>query len=231
MNYSEIPEINIPRTENLTLNLNNEKLVDVFDYSCGEIICDMQYFRQGISGSVNRAFLRESAAKRLVKARSLLPNGYTFKIFDAWRPYEVQYKLYYDYFNSLAKKAENKNLSDEELHKKASAFVSFPDRSKKISFAHSSGGAVDLTIVDKKGKELDMGTCFDCFEENSYTAFYETHTCQNEIFAENRRLLYGVMTLCGFTNLPTEWWHYDFGDVFWSALTGKGILYDSVYEL
>ena len=231
MDNDGIPKISVPCTDGLKLNLNNEKLIDLYEYSNGEIICSMEYFKQGINGAVNHAYVRESVAQRLMQARMLLPDGYTFKIFDAWRPYEVQYKLYYDYFNKLANQENNSGLSDEQLRKKAADFVSYPDKSKKISYVHSTGGAVDLTVADKNGKELDMGTGFDSFYENSHTAFYEVHADMNETAKENRRLLYEVMVSCGFTNLPTEWWHYDFGDSFWSALTGNDVLYESIYNL
>ena len=33
---------------------------------------------------------------------------------------------------------------------------------------------------------------------------------------DNRRLLYSVMHEAGFTNLPSEWWHYDAGDQLWA---------------
>jgi hypothetical protein len=46
---------------------------------------------------------------------------------------------------------------------------------------------------------------------------------------KNRRLLYHAMKKAGFTNYPSEWWHYDYGDTFWGALTGLPVKYPSVY--
>ncbi len=231
MQYSEIPNKSFPAANSIISDFKDENLVDLYDYSQGRIICEMKYFEQGINGAINNAYVRETVAEMLMNALRLLPKCYTFKIFDAWRPYEVQYELYYNYFNQLKSLAENEALSDNEIHKKAKNFVSFPDKSIEVSFVHSTGGAIDLTIVNSDGTELDMGTEFDSFNSNSNTAYYETHMCPNQTVKLNRRLLYSVMTESGFTNLPTEWWHYDYGDSFWSIYTKKPMLYRSIYEI
>jgi D-alanyl-D-alanine dipeptidase len=88
-----------------------------------------------------------------------------------------------------------------------------------------------LTIVDEQGKPLDMGTEFDSFKETAHTAYFEKQNGkQAEAIRENRRLLYHVMTAAGFTNLPTEWWHYDYGDRFWAYYKGQDAIYDGIPE-
>lgn len=206
---------------------SNEKLVDICDYSSQKILFDKAYFKQNIKGSIDRAFVRETVAEKLICAAALLPEGYTFKIFDAWRPFEVQEALYSEYFYKLSLLTENQFLTVSQLHNKAKEFVSFPDKSKSVSYAHSSGGAVDLTIVDALGNELNMGTGFDDFSEKSYTAYYHG---DSEI-GKNRKMLVDIMSTQGFTNLDSEWWHFDFGDIFWSKNTGNDVIYKSIYEL
>ena len=69
---------------------------------------------------------------------------------------------------------------------------------------HSRGVAVDLTLVDNKNEELDMGTEFDEFSRLSY------HRCK-EISAQsykNRLILLGIMTDSGWDFFRNEWWHY-----------------------
>ena len=97
----------------------------------------------------------------LLRALSFLPSGYTFLVFDAWRPYTVQKSLYDEYFEKLRR--DEPQLDDAELHRRARAFVSYPDQAKRFAFVHSSGGAIDLTLVDENGSKLDMGTDFDDF--------------------------------------------------------------------
>lgn len=224
-----IPSFCLPDTSKINYNDTCEKFVDIEHYSGGKIKISMQYFKAKLNGSVNIAFVRKGVADRLIDALSLLPDGYTFEILDAWRPYDVQLSLFNGYYNQI--KEENPDIrSEEELHKKTLEFVSYPDKSKKFSFVHSSGGAVDITIIDNNGNQLDMGSEFDEFTDRSYTDWYEKNNV-NETIRNNRRLLYNVLCSCGFTNYPSEWWHYDYGDIFWSYYTGKDAIYSSAFEL
>ena len=214
----------MPNTEHLTYAEENEPFVDIAEFSNGKILVDMQYAKANRTGAVTKAYVRKTVAEMLMRALSYLPKGYSFKIFDAWRPYAVQKSLYDEYFEGL--KRENPTLMEAELHQKAKTFVSFPDKSKRFSFVHSAGGAVDLTVTDEKGFDLDMGTPFDDFSPLSFADALEKTEGKAR---ENRRLLYFAMTAVGFTNYPAEWWHYDFGDIFWGAMTGKPVKYPSVY--
>jgi D-alanyl-D-alanine dipeptidase len=70
---------------------------------------------------------------------------------------------------------------------------------------HNRGGAVDLTLVDKNGNELDFGTTFDFFGEQASHSYLEL---DKEVI-KNRTFLRKVMTENGFTIFPSEWWHYN----------------------
>lgn len=221
-----IPKQNIPNTKNICIEEENEPFVDIKEYSNGKILVDMQYALAGRAGAVSIAYLRKSVADRLLKAIAFLPCGYSFKILDAWRPYDVQKSLYDEYFNGL--KQKHPHLSNEKLYALATNFVSYPDKEKKFSFVHSSGGAVDLTLVDSNHVDVDMGTPFDDFSASSATdALEQAFGCATQ----NRRILYHAMLAAGFTNYPSEWWHYDYGDVFWGAITGNPVKYASVYTM
>lgn len=226
MENKKIPAREMPDTEKIEYAEENSPFVDITKYSGGKILVDMQYLKRGRRGAIATAYLRKEAADRLLQALAFLPAGYTFKIFDAWRPYEVQKSLYEEYFERL--KAEFPALSEGELHKQTRTFVSFPDKTKKFAYVHSSGGAVDLTLVDENGVDADMGTAFDDFSDLSSAAALEEIEGLGEARV-NRRTLYFAMIRAGFTNYPSEWWHYDFGDIFWAAATGKPVKYASVY--
>lgn len=224
-----IPSAVLPDTSIINHSDVAEEFVDIYKYSDKKIKVNLQYFKNKLNGAISKAFVRKSVADRLLKALQLLPDGYTFVILDAWRPYEVQLSLFNGYYNQI-KEANPDILSEEELHNRTLEFVSYPDRSKKFSFVHSSGGAVDITIIDDKGIELDMGSEFDEFSDRSYTDWYERNDISDTI-RDNRRLLHNVMLSCGFTNYPSEWWHYDYGDIFWSYYTGKEAIYPSAFDL
>ena len=230
VNFKRIPTVDFPEDRDFSVESVDEELVDPAAYSGGRIVSDSAYYAQGIKGSIDLCPMRRGAADRLLKAASLLPEGYTFQIFDAWRPYEVQYSLYYNYFGALADSGKYDDYLVKELHKVTRTFVSFPRKGEAVSYVHSSGGAVDLTIVDENGRELPMGSGFDEFTDRSNTDYYETHEIDEEV-RRNRRMLYHVMTESGFVNLPSEWWHFDYGDKFWAYYTGNSVLYESLYGL
>ena len=206
----------------------DEPFVNIAEYSDGLIAVDMEYLKRGYDGAIDIAYVRQDVADKLLHAASLLPEGYRLKIYDAWRPYEVQAALYYEYYDKLCAMEENRGLSEEELHRMARTFVSFPDRSVEFAFVHSSGGAVDLTVIDEDGEELDMGTGFDDFTDLAATRAFETVDCEAR---ENRRMLYHVMCAAGFTNYSPEWWHYDLGDKFYARFGGGAVKYASVYSV
>jgi D-alanyl-D-alanine dipeptidase len=78
----------------------------------------------------------------------------------------------------------------------------------KTGSRHNRGNAVDVTLVDENGRELDMPTGFDDFSPRA--AHGETRLPARVI--ENRRLLAETMEKAGFRRLASEWWHYDDSD-------------------
>lgn len=179
--------------------------------------CDSQYYKQGIRGSYPDCYARKSAAERLLKAQSYLPEGIYLKIYDAYRPVMVQQSIWDKFRAKIA--AEHPEYTDDELDTATMCFVARPSHDPERLPLHSTGGAVDLTLVYEDGEELDMGTAFDCFREVANSAYFETNS-ENLTARENRRLLCDVMGKAGFTNLPSEWWHFDYGTRFWAKLGG-----------
>ena len=129
----------------------------------------------------NRCFLLEEAAIKLKKATLIAQElGFNFKIYDAYRPAYVQETLWnFD---------PNPN------------FLTNPAKGSP----HTKGIAIDLTLIDTKGNDLDMGTKFDDFTEK---AFHLSKSIDKEIRL-NRCLLLSIMTLAGFDHYLNEWWHY-----------------------
>lgn len=130
-------------------------------------------------------YLHADAALHLAQAMALAAQlGLKFKIFDAFRPSEAQWVLW--------------------DHTPDPNFLADPRRGSP----HSMGVAVDLTLVDGTGRELDMGTGFDAFTPLS-------HHGALAISAEaqrNRVVLLGIMTAVGWDFFRNEWWHYQLFD-------------------
>lgn len=130
-----------------------------------------------------RCLLRPEAAKALVLAqKALQKKDLSLKMFDCYRPGPYQQRLW--------DKVPNPD------------YVTPPSKGSM----HSRGAAVDLTIVDKNGKELDMGTPYDFFG-------VEAHTDNMKLPARvlaNRRLLAETLEAVGFKGIRTEWWHFSY---------------------
>ncbi len=145
-------------------------------------------------GVYNRAFLHKLAAEKLERAAASLHARhpqYKLVIFDALRPRSVQYLLW----------GHVKGTDQQK-------YVANPQGGS----IHNYGFAVDLSILDETGKELDMGTPFDDFrplaQPRLEQKFLEAHQLTEQQL-ENRRLLRSVMEDAGFIQLPIEWWHFD----------------------
>lgn len=130
-----------------------------------------------------RCLLRPEAAEAIVKAnKALKAKGFSLKMFDCYRPRPYQQRLW--------DKVPNPD------------YVTPPAKGSM----HSRGAAVDLTIVDAQGKELDMGTPYDFFGK-------EAHTDYKGLSAkvlQNRNLLRNALEAVGFKGIRTEWWHFSY---------------------
>jgi zinc D-Ala-D-Ala dipeptidase len=151
-----------------------------------DIVLDLRYatdnnFVKKVLYDCPRCFLRPETAKALVSVHSDLSKmGLGLKVFDCYRPQSVQYQLW-------------EIMPDHR-------YVAHPAKGSM----HNRGIAVDLTIVDSLGNELDMGTSYDYFGKEAYHKF--TDFPQNIL--DNRQLLMSTMEKHGFRSTATEWWHY-----------------------
>lgn len=102
------------------------------------------------------------------------------KIFDAFRPSEAQWVLW--------------------NHSPDPEFLADPRRGSP----HSRGVALDVTLVDAKGRDLEMGTGFDAFTPRSHHGDLQVPPTAQR----NRLLLLGLMTAAGWDFYRSEWWHY-----------------------
>ncbi|MEO0393478.1 MAG: D-alanyl-D-alanine dipeptidase [Pseudomonadota bacterium] len=127
-------------------------------------------------------YLRPDAANALAAAcRHAAADGYTFRIFDAYRPTEAQFVFW--------------------QHTPDPDYVADP----RLGSTHGRGIALDLTLLDRQGMPIPMGTEFDDFSIESHHDFGELPP---EIIA-NRHLLRRYMEEAGFVIHAPEWWHYN----------------------
>ena len=152
-----------------------------------DIVVDLKYattdnFTGQVLYDVPRCFLRRATAERLARVQARLRKlGLGLKIWDGYRPRSVQWKMW-------------KLVPDPR-------YVADPHRGSR----HNRGAAVDVTLVDSTGRELEMPTGFDDFTEKAHRDYQGASATA----LRNRALLEQVMTAEGFVPLPTEWWHFD----------------------
>ncbi len=129
-------------------------------------------------------YLRYEVACSLKKVNDYLKKNYSYRllVYDGYRPLSVQ-KIMWDAY-------PNTN------------YVASPKKGSR----HNRGASVDLTLVDKDGKPLEMGTDYDDFTKKAH-AYYKD--LPKNVLA-NRKLLQDAMTKFGFRVMTSEWWHFDF---------------------
>lgn len=172
------------------LDITNEKdsnaFVNLRNYS-EDFVFDMKYatadnFLKEKVYPCDECFLRAKTVRALLEAnKSFLEKGYRIKLYDCYRPKSIQKKMW-------------KIVPDAN-------FVANP---KKGSI-HNRGGAVDISLVDSSGTELDMGTQFDFFGKEASHNFLGF----SEQILDNRKLLKDIMLQHNFKSFDSEWWHYN----------------------
>ena len=130
-----------------------------------------------------RCLLRDEVGNALVKVQQKLRlEGLGLKVFDCYRPWSVQKELW-------------EKMPDPR-------YVTNPEKGSM----HNRAAAVDLTLIDQNGHDLDMGTEYDFFGERAYHTFTELPAS----VLDRRRKLVALMEEAGFQHIRTEWWHYSY---------------------
>lgn len=166
--------------------VNDTSFVNLKDYS-KDFVYDMKYatsdnFLKAKVYDCAECFLRLKTVKAMIAANdAFMKMGYKIKIFDCYRPLDIQKRMWKIVPNP--------------------SYVADPAKGS----IHNRGGAVDITLVDSNGKALDMGTPFDFF------GIEASHNYQNlsQEIKDNRELLKRTMLEKGFNSFDSEWWHYN----------------------
>lgn len=167
---------------------DDHRLIRVRDVDA-RICVDLRYASErNFSGRVlyrsPEAWLRPGTAQRLRRAQDALQriaSGHRLLLLDAYRPPSAQEALWRAYPDPT--------------------FVAPPDRGSR----HTRGTAVDVTLVDPLGREVEMPSGFDEFGERAGRDWAGA----SELAARHLRWLTEAMVGVGFRIIRSEWWHYD----------------------
>ncbi len=163
----------------------NPKLVLLSTYLTDPII-DLRYAsthniaRRVLYESGHAPKLTVKAAHALASAESFfIERGFRLVVWDANRPAHVQKQL--------------RQINNDDLYVLEKSH-------------HVDGAAIDVTLANRDGSYLDMGTDFDDFTPRAHADF---KGLSNNQF-KNRKLLLKGMQQAHFTQWPYEWWHFDY---------------------
>lgn len=166
-------------------SVNGLRLLNSFPH---EMILDIRYasknnFTKTVLYDADVAILHEGTLKKLLNAQEEFKSlGYKIKIWDAYRPFYIQ-KILWDII-------PNNN------------YIANP---YKGASNHNRACAVDITLTDLNGNEIDMPTNFDEFSEKAHRSYKGATNIQ----IKNAEFLKNIMIKHGFKPIYTEWWHFD----------------------
>ncbi|MGW1721301.1 M15 family metallopeptidase [Streptomyces sp. NPDC002306] len=183
-----------------------EPLVDV----SGSLLVDERKQQDSEGAQVH---LRRGVLDRLLTAQALLPDGLRLLFVEGYRPPALQRDYFAQYADEL--RAAHPRWTAEQVRSAASRYVSPPEIGP-----HTAGAAVDLTLADADGREVDLGTAMNASPEQSAGACYTGADNITDEARAHRAVLGTALGAAGLVNYPTEWWHWSYGDRYWALETG-----------
>lgn len=222
---SEIVFIADQRVLAIPIVENHEPLVDLINE--GGIVLGPS---PEIPNNTDYTKMRKCVYEKLMYAQSLLPKGLKFCLYEGYRSLSLQKQL----FEERYRRVENANPGWShkgifvETTKLVSPLINL-DGSKNIP-PHSTGGAIDVYLLNDNGECIDMGMHPKDWMEDLEGLISKTVSAYISKDAQtNRNIMSNVLLEAGFANYPTEFWHWSYGDRYWAYQTGNNhAIYGSV---
>ena len=176
-------------------------LVNIKDID-STIVVDLKYstpdnfLHKNLYGDLKNCYLQKEIAEKLASAQKKLKEKYPYYsliIYDGVRPLSIQQTMWNEL--QVPENQKDKYVSDPQ-----------------VGSLHNFGCAVDVSIVNEEGWEMDMGTPYDYFGELGHPIAEERMIKEGKLNwrqFENRKLLRDIMTQSGFMIITTEWWHFN----------------------
>lgn len=146
------------------------------------------------------------------------------QIFDAYRPIAVQQFMVNHAFEELRQQRypQQAHLTEDQhrdLMAEVIQFWAIPSHDPKTPPPHSTGAAIDISLIDHDGNPVPMGSPIDEISERSWPDYFadQTHP-EAQCFHHHRQILNQAMATAGFCRHPKEWWHFSLGDQLWAWL-------------
>ncbi len=155
---------------------------------------------------------REGVAERLNQAQCFLSEtrpGYRLGILEAWRDLGTQARWHR--LVRLAARLLHPTWPAALIREAANKYVAATDALAPAP--HTTGGAIDLTLITPDGRRLRLGPWGNLASARTAYPHLPAET------KEYRALLCAVMSAAGFSNYEEEWWHWSYGDCGWALRT------------
>jgi len=175
-----------------------------------------------IPDNTDYTHMRKTVYERLVKAQLLLPKELHFCLYEGYHSLQLQKMLFDERYSRV--KAKHPGWSHKQLFQETTKLVSPVvnlDGSQNIP-PHSTGGAIDVYLINDKGDAVDMGIHpKDWMQDlNGSLSLTNSHVISEEA-KHYRTIMNHALLAVGFVNYPTEFWHWSFGDRYWAYIQHK----------
>ncbi|MBE9240663.1 M15 family metallopeptidase [Synechocystis salina] len=175
--------------------------------------------------------LRTGVLKRLGQARLTLADikpTWEILVFDAYRPIAVQQFMVDHTFAEIVARdgLQGQSLTPEQrenIYQQVYQIWAVPSSNPLTPPPHSTGAALDITLLDGSGQPVNMGGEIDELSARSQPNYYQTAQAESDsqkeefkLYQQRRELLNTMMESAGFLRHPGEWWHFSLGDQLWA---------------
>jgi D-alanyl-D-alanine dipeptidase len=197
----------VDRVSRVLVRDNGEPLINVAELDLGVRLADSHPW-----SSFPRVYwVRSTVAEMLAAAQRNLPGGVRIELLEGYRPLRIQRRLFAAAYRHL--RSRHPRWTPAQLREAANVLVADPSIAPP---PHSTGGAIDVMLVDEQGRRLDMSSPLPWSEHSAPT---DCAGLSGEARA-NRTLLVQALSRAGLTNYPGEWWHWSYGEPGWALRTG-----------
>ncbi len=187
---------------------NGEPLIDLKDQAI------ITYSTKFILEDPECTHMRKTVYEKLCEAEKLLPAGVRFELIEGLRSLKTQARLFDEIYKEIQEKFPEMN--EKELFMETSKFVAPIKTLEGVTNVppHSTGGAIDITLINQNGEPLDMGINPDDFYNEDFIRT-DSPLISKEA-RKNRDIMSKALSEVGFVNYPGEFWHWSYGDKRWA---------------
>lgn len=201
-NHKPVPREPMAALDRVVTRETHEPLVEIVDGDHG----------LGVRPD-RRIWLRRTVAEMLFRAQASLTEGLHVFLIEGYRSLDRQ-RVIVERFRAEWG-GRHPEWPPNILQRYLNCFIAPVDH--KAPPGHCTGGAIDLSMVDDEGEELDFVSPHGRKIENAPTWSADV----SPLARANRELLFEALEAQGFRNYPQEWWHFSYGDSGWAVRQGR----------